>query len=174
MPSTRDDLFRFLRRLNIETATVEHPPLYTVEESKRLRGDLEGAHTKNLFLKSKKGELFLLTALESTEIALSHLHKRLGCARLSFGSPELLQEVLGVQPGSVTALALMNDTAHRVTFVLDDALLRYGILNVHPLVNTATTAIMKADFLRFLKATGHEPRILSFGDEIAVESVVHP
>lgn len=135
MPAAHIDLLRFLEERGIGTQTVEHPPLFTVEESRRLRGEISGAHTKNLFLKSKKDELFLITALESTQIAMQHLHKRLGCARLSFGKPELLYEALGVRPGSVSPFALMNDSANRVSFILDEALLAFETLNFHPLEN---------------------------------------
>lgn len=170
MPAQPVDLFRFLEELGIETSTVEHPPLHTVEESKRLRGEIPGAHTKNLFLKSKKDEFFLLTALESTAVPLGNLHKRLGSARLSFGKPDRLEAMLGVLPGSVTPFGLMNDSAGAVRFVLDEALLGFDILNFHPLVNTATTAIRREDFLRFCESVSHPPLILSFSGESAVES----
>jgi Ala-tRNA(Pro) deacylase len=170
MPASRHDLFALLERLGIETATVEHPPLFTVEQSKRLRGEIPGAHTKNLFLKSKKGELVLITALESTPIALAGAHKLIGCGRLSFGKPELLYENLGIQPGSVTPFALMNASARGVNFILDAALMAFGVLNFHPLENTATTSISSADFMRFLKEAGHEPHILDFSQGTEVES----
>ena len=168
MTATRDDLFARLRALGIDTQTVEHPPLYTVEQSKELRGDIPGAHTKNLFLKCKKGTLWLVVAVESTPVNLKTLHNRLGCGRLSFGSAELMGEVLGVEPGSVTPFALINDTEGRVSAVLDQALLDYDRLNFHPLVNTATTGISKDDFLRFLEDCKHPPQILA---TLANESV---
>jgi Ala-tRNA(Pro) deacylase len=172
MPLARDDLFLHLAQLGIETETVEHAPLFTVEESKRLRGDIPGAHTKNLFLKSKKDELFLLVALESTPIALASLHKEIGCARLSFGKPELLWECLGVRPGAVSPFALINDTKGRVVLLLDAALLGFGRLNFHPLDNTATTGIQREAFLRFTREIAHEPRILRFSETV-VESAPH-
>ncbi len=174
MAATRDDLMKFLHGLDIETATVEHPPLFTVEESKRLRGEIPGAHTTNLFLKSTKDELFLLTALESTPVGMSHLHKALGSARLSFGKPDLLLDALGVTPGSVTPFALINDEAQRVRFVLDEALLGFDVLNFHPLENTATTAIARDGFLRFLAAIAHSPLILRLEGDMAVESAIQP
>lgn len=160
MPATRDDLFERLDSLGIGTATVEHPPLHTVEESRSLRGDIPGAHTKNLFLKCKKGTLWLVVAPEEADIELKRLHTRLGSGRLSFGKPDLLGEVLGVPPGAVTPFAAINDTANRVTVVLDAALLAHGHLNFHPLENTATTAIAPDDLVAFLKACGHGPMIL--------------
>lgn len=157
MPPSEAPLFALLDRLGIATVTHRHPPVFTVEEAKRLRGELPGAHTKNLFLKDKKGRIFLLVALEDRAVDLKTLHTRLGCGRLSFGSAELLREVLGVEPGSVTPFAAINDAAGRVGVALDAALLAADLLNFHPLANTATTAIAPADLIRFLEATGHPP-----------------
>ena len=163
MTATRSDLFLRLEALGIDTATVEHPPLFTVEQSKTLRGDIPGAHTKNLFLKCKKGTLWLVVALESTPVDLKTLHQLLGCGRLSFGSAELLLQMLGVEPGSVTPFSVINDRDSRVTVVLDEALLRYERLNFHPLVNTATTGISKDGLIRFLDDCGHPARMLRLG-----------
>ncbi len=167
MSATRDDLLARLAQLGIDTTTHEHPPLRTVEESRALRGEIPGAHTKNLFLKDKKGVLWLITALEDTPIDLKTLHKQLGSGRLSFGKPELMREVLGVEPGSVTPFTLINESAREVNFVLDEALLAYETLNFHPLVNTATTSIAREDFLKFVVACGHEPLRLPLGDATA-------
>ncbi len=161
MPATRDDLMAMLARLGIATTTIDHPALHTVEDSKALRGEIPGAHTKNLFLKDKKDALFLLTVPEDAAIELKQMHHVIGASgRLSFGRPELLMEVLGVPPGAVTAFGAINDTTGRVTVILDDALVRAGKVNCHPLVNTATTTLAAADLIAFLRATGHEPRIL--------------
>ena len=160
MPVGRAKLMVFLEQLRIETRTVEHPPLFTVEQSRKLRGEIEGGHTKNLFLKDKKDTVFLVTAEEDAELDMKSLHTRLPSARLSFGRPELLGELLGVIPGAVTPFGAINDTAGRVTIVLDTHLMRHERLNFHPLENTATTTIARDDLLRFLRATGHEPRIL--------------
>ncbi len=164
MSATSDDLFARLKELGIETTTYEHPPLHTVEESRALRGEIAGAHTKNLFLKDKKGVLWLVTALEDTPVDLKTLHRQLGSGRLSFGKPDLMREVLGVEPGSVTPFVLINESAKPVNFVLDEALLAHDTLNFHPLVNTATTSIGRDDFLTFVAACGHEPSHLSLGD----------
>ena len=162
MPLTAQDLLARLTELGIETTTVEHPPLFTVEDSQALRGDIPGGHTKNLFLKDKKGNIFLVVVEEETRVDLKSLHQPLGAAsRLSFGSAELLEEVLGVKPGAVTAFGPVNDTGGRVTVVLDEELMAHETVNCHPLVNTATTAIRSADLIRFLRATGHEPRIMT-------------
>ncbi len=109
MPASRADLFAMLDRLGIKTATTEHPPLHTVEESQALRGEIAGGHTKNLFLKDKKDQVFLVVAEEDAAIDMKSLHKRIGSARLSFGKPELLIELLGVVPGSVTPFGVIND-----------------------------------------------------------------
>lgn len=150
-----------LASLGIATATVEHSPLFTVADAQAHRGEIEGAHTKNLFLKDKKDALFLVVAPEDAEIDLKQFHHVVGAAsRLSFGKPELLLETLGVTPGAVTAFAAINDTAACVTVVLDRSLAEAAFVNCHPLVNTATTTIAAGDLVRFLRATGHEPRIL--------------
>ncbi len=159
MSATRDDLFRLLDELEIPHQTREHAAAYTVEDARRLRGLIPGGHTKNLFLKDKKGRLWLVVADEETTVDLKQLHKRIGAARLSFGKAELMEEVLGVKPGSVTPFALMNDTEGRVTVVLDARMMEQDPLNFHPLENTATTTISRDGLLRFLRATGHEPII---------------
>jgi Ala-tRNA(Pro) deacylase len=160
-PAGSDELFALLARLGIATKTVNHPPLFTVEQSRGLRGKIPGGHTKNLFLVDPKGRLFLVVANEDAVIDLKGLHRLIDAAgRLSFGKPEALRAALGVDPGSVTPFAAMNDRDSRVTVVLDKALLAHPMLNFHPLANTATTSIAAGDLLRFLAATGHEPLIL--------------
>jgi Ala-tRNA(Pro) deacylase len=161
MPATRDDLFARLDALGIVTTTVEHAPLFTVEQSKALRGDLPGGHCKNLFLKDKKGALWLVVTLEDAAVDLKTLPARIGAARISFANAALLEEVLGVTPGSVTPFGLINDTAQRVTVVLDQEMMARDLLNYHPLVNDATTAIAPADLLAFIRSCGHEPRIVA-------------
>lgn len=166
MPATPDDLFAFLDRLQISHRTVSHPPLFTVEESRRLRGQIPGGHTKNLFLKDKRGALVLVVALEDADIDLKSLHHRLGAARFSFGSAELMRSALGVEPGAVTPFAAINDTAGRVAVVLDQPMLVHATLNYHPLVNTMTTTIGREDLVRFLEATGHRPRIAAVSGDL--------
>jgi Ala-tRNA(Pro) deacylase len=161
MPAGRADLLAFLETHGISTSTVEHPPLFTVEQAQALRGEIHGGHTKNLFLKDKKDQVFLVVAEEDAAIDMKRLHKRIDSARLSFGSAALLTELLGVVPGSVTPFGVINDPAARVAVVLDAALLRHEELNFHPLENTATTTIHREDFLAFLRHAGHAPRILA-------------
>jgi Ala-tRNA(Pro) deacylase len=160
MPASPDDLFAFLDGLSIAHATVRHPPLFTVEESRSLRGKIAGGHTKNLFLKDKRSALYLVTALEDAEIELKSLHRRLGASgRFSFGSAEQMLATLGVEPGSVTPFGALNDAERRVTVVLDAGMMAHATLNFHPLANTMTTSIGRDDLVRFLAATGHTPRI---------------
>lgn len=161
MPATKEDLFARLAELGIETITTGHPPLFTVEQSQALRGRIPGAHTKNLLLKDKKGRIFLVVTLEDAALDLKRLHGVLGCGRLSFASAELLMETLGVPPGSVTPFALVNDHQHRVELILEEGMLGFDKLNYHPLNNDATTTIAREDFLRFLAACGHSPRVLA-------------
>jgi len=160
MAATPDELFAYLETLGIAHKTVGHEPLFTVEQSRGLRGQIPGGHTKNLFLRDKKGATFLVVALEDAVIELRSLHRLLGASgRFSFGSADLLRETLGVEPGSVTPFAAINDKAGRVTVVLDAALAAQDVLNFHPLVNTATTAISRDGLIKFLESTGHPPRI---------------
>jgi Ala-tRNA(Pro) deacylase len=157
---TPDSLLARFDALGIAHRTYTHPPVFTVEEAKSLRGTLPGGHCKSLFLKDKKGVLWLVVALEECRVDLKALADRLGAPRFSFGSAELLYEVLGVRPGSVTPYAAINDVEHRVTVVLQEAMLTQDPLNYHPLENTRTTAIAPADLVRFLEACGHAPRII--------------
>jgi Ala-tRNA(Pro) deacylase len=160
MATDRAGLLRRLDQLGIAHTTYEHPPVYTVEEAARHTGHIPGGHCKNLFLKDRKGGLWLLICLNQRRIDINRLAKVLGCARLSFGKAELLEEVLGVAPGGVTPFALINDRARRVQPLLDRAMLNCALLNYHPLTNAATTTIAAADLPRFIAACGHEPRVL--------------
>ncbi len=160
MPLSPDELFAYLDSLSIAHRTVSHPPVFTVEEARALRGQVAGGHTKNLFLRDKKGTAFLVVTLENAVIELKSLHRLLGASgRFSFGSAELMGELLGVEPGSVTPFAAINDTTGRVTVVLDAAMMAHDVLNFHPLVNTGTTTISREGLVKFLEATGHHPRI---------------
>lgn len=154
-----DGLLSFLDTLGIRVEVHRHAPLHTVEESRALRGQLPGGHCKSLFLKDRKDGLWLVVALEDATIDLKRLERRIGSARLSFGRPELLWDVLGVRPGSVTPFALANDRGRRVRLVMEKTMLDHDLLNYHPLVNDRTAAIRRTDLMRFLAATGHEPLI---------------
>ena len=157
-----DALFALLDRAGIAHATLWHRPVFRVGEGAEIKASLAGGHTKNLFLKDAKDRLWLISALAETVIDLKGLPARIGSARLSFGSPALLAEALGVEPGSVTPFALINDRAHRVTLILDAALTRADPVNFHPLTNTGTTQVSAAGFLKFLKTIGVEPIVVAF------------
>ena len=164
MPITRQALSDYLDNLNISRTTYEHAPIFTVEDGADIKAAMPGGHTKNLFLKDKAGHFFLICALGKTPIRINKLHPVIGCKRLSFGKPEALLEYLGVTPGSVTLFSILNDTDSAVTLILDSALMNHDIVNFHPLLNDATTAISSSDMIRFAKATGHDPVILDFAE----------
>ena len=157
-----EQLFAHFDVLGISHRTVWHPAVFRVGEGEELKAGLPGGHTKNLFLKDAKGQLWLISSLQETRIDLKELPTAIGAGRLSFGSPDLMAETLGVAPGAVTAFALINDEGRRVRFVLDAALAASDPVNFHPLVNTATTAVSQADFRRFLDSVGATPIIVDF------------
>ena len=146
-----------------------HPPLFTVAESQALRGELPGGHVKNMFMKDKKGAIWLATCLEDRRIRIRDLEKEIGAKGLSFAREELLWEILGVRPGAVTPFGLINDHAQRVRVALDAQMLARDPLNFHPLHNEATTTISKDGFLKFLALTGHEPVLVDFDRLEALE-----
>ena len=163
--TTRDDCLQWLADHDIAHETRDHEPLHTVEEAQAARALWgppwnEGGHCKNLFLKDKKGALFLVVTLESRNLRLNQLGKPLGAARLSFANPDLLWEVLGVRPGSVTPFALINDQPARVTAVLDAPMLEHERLHYHPLDTRSPTAISRDGLMALMRETGHEPLIL--------------
>ncbi len=161
MAIERRDLFAYLDELGIATVTIEHEAMFTVAESQALRATLAGAHTKNLFLRDNDNRLVLVVAKEDTTVDLKGLAKRLGLGRFSFGKPEQMKATLGVEPGSVTALALMHPgSAALSAVVVDEALLAHAEVNCHPLDNRATTRLAMTDLLRFIQACGHQPEIL--------------
>ena len=163
MPATEKELFARFGELGIAVETFRHAPVFTVAQAKALRGELPGAHTKNLFLKDKKGVVWLVVAMEDRRIDLKELRHRIGSAPLSFAGADVLREVLGVDPGSVTPFALINDAARRTRAVLDAEMMAgHTLLNFHPLANTATTAIRPDDLLAFIRSCGHDPQIVRF------------
>lgn len=159
---TKADLFAFFDAHGIAHSTLDHPAVFRVGEGEEIKAGLPGAHTKNLFLKDGKGQLWLISAKDTTRIDLKRLPDVIGSARLSFGNEALMEKTLGVTPGSVTAFALVNDGEHRVRFVLDRVLAEADIVNFHPLTNTATTAVSGEGFGRFLQAAGVAPLIVDF------------
>jgi Ala-tRNA(Pro) deacylase len=161
MPASRADLFAFFDKLGIKTKTFDHEPVFTVEQAKKVHDDVPGGHCKNLFCKDEKGVLWLIVALEDAAIDLKAAPAKIGSRRLSFGKPELLMEVLGIEPGSVTPFSLINDQVGRVNVILDEAMMKRDPLNFHPLKNDATTTIAASDLLVFIKACGHNPRVVA-------------
>lgn len=162
VPADPDQLFARLRDLGITVETVRHPPVYTVDQAKALRGPLAGCHTKNLFLRDKKGAMWLVVCREDRLVDLKALVRMLGSGRLSFGSPERLMKYLGVSPGAVTPFAVINDKNGHVQVGLDRAILNEDPWNFHPLTNDMTTSISAGDMLRFLEAQNHPPQLLDF------------
>jgi len=167
---TRAELMALLDELGVETRTRDHPAVFRVGEGEEVKAAIPGAHTKNLFLKDAKGQMWLISAADRAVIDLKRLHPVIGSARLSFGNAELMAQTLGVTPGSVTAFALINDADHRVRFVLDRALAQAPLLNFHPLTNTATTGIDQAGFRAFLRAVGVAPLIVDFAAMAVVDA----
>ena len=159
----RETLSVWLKANGVDHVTHDHPAVFRVEEGLDLKADLPGAHTKNLFLKDHRGQLWLISARQDTVIDLKQAHRTIGADRLSFGNEGLMWETLGVRPGSVTALGLINDTDRRVTFVLDQRLWDADIVNFHPLTNTATTALDQSAFRRVLALLELEPVVVDFG-----------
>lgn len=166
MPATSDELLHFLTQNGIQATTVEHPAVHTVEESQRLRGDIPGRHTKNLFLRDSKKNFFLAVMDEASTVDLKSLRTKIGArGNLSFGTPDMLMELLGVTPGSVSLLGLINDKGNKVTAVIEQRLLEADFVNCHPLTNERTTSLSPADVLSFLALVGHAPTIVSLEDE---------
>jgi Ala-tRNA(Pro) deacylase len=161
---TPEQLLAYLDELEITTTTVSHPPVFTVEEAKRLRGPLQTGHCKSLFLRNKKGAMWLVVLPEDQKVDLRRLAEILGAGRFGFASPERLDTYLGVIPGAVTPFAVVNDTAGVVTVVLEKGLLDADPLHFHPLDNSLTTAISPDDLLRFLDETGHPVTVLDSAD----------
>ena len=158
----RADLFALFDRLGVKHETLNHPPVHTVGEGEEIKSKLPGAHTKNLFLKDAKGQLWLISAEGHAQIDLKRLHTVIGSARLSFGNADLMAETLGVTPGSVTAFGLINDRDRRVRFVLERTLAEAELVNFHPLINTATTTVSREGFAAFLAGLGITPMVVDF------------
>lgn len=161
-PKAQAELYALLDAHDVGYVHNQHPALHTVEESRELRGDLPGAHVKNMFLKDKKGQFWLVTCLEHRKIRIRDLEKQIGAAKASFGKPEALWEMLGIRPGAVSPFGLINDPDHKVRVVLDQQMLAIDPINAHPLHNEATTTVGRDDFRRFFEITGHSPVVVDF------------
>ena len=168
LPTSPDELFAMLAGEGIDVVTVSHPAVHTVEQSRELHVEIPGGHIKNLFVKDKKGKVFLIVAEAEARIDLKRVHTVIGgSGRVSFGKPDLLMDLLGVRPGAVTPFALVNDRENRVSCILDAPLMSFDVLNCHPMVNTMTTSIARDDLLRFLAVYGHAPRVVAVSGGIA-------
>ncbi|WP_297327693.1 prolyl-tRNA synthetase associated domain-containing protein [uncultured Bartonella sp.] len=166
MQAGKQQLLDFLESLNIKVKTVSHRAVFTVQEGEDIKKNIPGAHTKNLFLKDKKGHYFLVTLGAHAVLDLKHLHDKIGASgRLSFASAEKLSQYLGLYPGAVSAFGLINDKENQVTFILDKALYDNAIINCHPMTNEATTSISREDLVKFARATKHEPLIIQVSEE---------
>jgi Ala-tRNA(Pro) deacylase len=166
MPATRDDLFQRFQTLGINITTRSHAPVFTVEQARLVHDDIPGGHCKNLFCKDEKGALWLIVCLEDAQVDLKAAPAKIGSRRLSFGKPDLLMQVLGVEPGSVTPFGLINDAGKRTNVVLDATMMKQEILNYHPLENNETTSIRSSDLVAFIKSCGHDPKIVAVAGPI--------
>jgi len=164
MPAIDKDVFAKLTALGIPFSTVEHKAVFTVEEGRDMIGKIPGLFCKNLFLKDKKDKLWLVVMPAEKRANLNRLEKSIGSARLSFGKPELLLDVLGITPGSVSPFALLNDFSRRVTVVLDKDMMEVPLATYHPLRNTASTSLKPSDLLKFIKSLSYAPRIVDCGE----------
>ncbi len=162
-PATPENLFQRLQELGIPCETAHHPPVFTVEEAQAARSEMTGGHTKNLFLRNKKGRMWLLVCDEERKLDLKELGQKLEAGRFSFGSPDRLMQYLGVFPGAVSPFAVINDREGQVRLVLERSLLAIPELNFHPLDNSMTTRIATLDLIRFLEEVDHAPELVDLG-----------
>ncbi len=160
MLKTQEELLKVLSGIPVEYTNHEHPAVYTVEEADLHHEGIEGVHSKNLFFKDKKKNLFLVVTLSDKPVNIKELAKKIGAKSPSFGKPDLLMEVLGVIPGAVTPLAAVNIKEQPVKIILDKEMMENDLLNFHPLVNTATTTIASKDLIKFLEHCNQEPEII--------------
>jgi Ala-tRNA(Pro) deacylase len=159
----RDALLAWLAERGIPQTTTDHPAVFRVEDGHDMKVGIEGTHTKNLFLKDKQSQLWLVSAAQDTVIDLKRLPAVIGSDRLSFGNEGLMWETLGVRPGSVTALGLVNDVEDRVRFIIDRRLWEADQVNFHPLINTATTTLTQDALRAVMAALGRDPLVVDFG-----------
>ena len=161
---TKSDLLQMLKKESIDFSITEHEPLFTVEDSKLMRGKIEGGHSKNLFLKDQKDNFFLITFIEDISADLKRLPDALNSKKLSFAKPEYLKELMGIEPGSVSPFGLINDDQRKINFFFDEAFLKFEIANFHPLVNTATVSIFPKDLIDFIKKFHREVNMINMNE----------
>ena len=160
MEYTKNELLKYLGDCNIEFIEYNHDPLFTVKESVQLRGKIQGAHTKNLFLKDKKKRFYLLSCIEDKKIDLKKLRTTLQTNNLSFASDLNLKEILALAPGSVSPFGLINDTNKITNFYLDKDILNAKTVNFHPLINNSTINLGVDSFMNFIKKINVELQII--------------
>ena len=163
IPYTATEIEELLRARNIQSSTISHAPMRTVEDSKTFRDGVPGGYSKNLFLRNKKGKMWLVTLHEDRQIDLRDLGTMIGAGRVSFASRERLMHYLGVIPGAVTPLAVANDHSGTVQLVLDKLLLELDPLHFHPCDNSKTITLQADDLLKFVDSCGHPPQVIDFG-----------
>lgn len=156
------DVFAWLDKHGLTHETITHIPTHTVAESREVKTSIAGGHTKNLFMKDKKGRVALVSAWAESDLPLNQLHKHIGVQRLSFTKADLLWDHLKVTPGSVSAFALIHDEPGHVRFVVDKALMTFDVVNFHPLRNDMTTSVSREDFCKFVESTGRDLEVVDF------------
>lgn len=160
LPTSPESLMARFDALGIAYKLHHHEAVYTVEESEKIDADIEGTHCRNLFLRDKKKNNYLVVLQNATDVDMKKLPPVIGSDRLSFGSSDRLWEYLGVRPGSVCPFAVVNDTQNQVKILLDKSMMETDIVNYHPLLNTMTVSIKPADLVKFIESTGHEAHIV--------------
>lgn len=160
LPTSPEELFAHFDSIGIIYENFHHEPIFTVAEGEHLKKNIPGLHCRNLFLRDKKGTMFLVVAANETPVDLKKLQGMLDCGRLSFGSPDRLWRVLGIRPGSVSPFTVINDTDHQVQVILDKIMMEAALVNYHPLDNARTTGLTPQDLLKFFDSTGHRPVIM--------------
>tara|TARA_B100000674_G_scaffold71034_1_gene49066 strand:+ start:137 stop:649 length:513 start_codon:yes stop_codon:yes gene_type:complete len=168
---TKTDLYELLSVKNVDFQIHEHDPLFTVEDSERLRGEIKGAHTKNLFLKNKKNNFFLISCDENAKVNLKQFSKSIDAKNLSFANARYLEQFLGILPGSVSPFALLNDKNNVVEFYFDEKLYNSEIINFHPLINTTTINIKTSEFIDFLLENNKKINIFSLESYSIVKTI---
>ena len=157
-----NELIKAIQESGYKYKIHNHAPLYTVQDSMKLRGEIEGSHSKNLFLKNKKNQFYLFSCLENTRVDLKKISKSLNAGNISFANEKYLFDYLGVSPGSVTPFGLLNDKKNCVFFYLDKDFLNEKIVNFHPLTNTSTLSLEINDFIEFLIKNNKKVNIFDF------------
>ena len=168
---TKKDLLEILSAKALDFQIHDHDPLFTVEDSEKLRGEIKGAHTKNLFLKNKKNNFFLFSCDENAKVDLKQFSKSIDAKNLSFANAEYLEQLLGIKPGSVSPFALLNDKDNVVKFYLDEKLFDSEIINFHPLINTTTISIKTSEFINFLLENNKKIHIFSLDSYSIIKSL---